>query len=82
MGYKIGGVHNHVKLEIHFFFMNFNSRGGVSKGTVEWILAMGLADLGDSRPALPEGRKYQMVKAQTWTDGICHTGFWGFFQAL
>ena len=30
--------------------------------TVQWILDMGLADLGDCRPALPKGRKYQMLK--------------------
>ena len=34
-------VHNHVKLEIHSFAMNFNS----GYCSVWWMLAMGLADL-------------------------------------
>ena len=51
----------HVKLEIHSFVKNFNSGGVFSKSTV-----YGLGrSLGDCRPALPEGRKCQMVKSQT-----------------
>ena len=47
-----------VKLEIHSFFMNLNSR--------EFLSGSCVVDTGYrlGRPAL-EGRKYQMVKTQT-----------------
>ena len=55
-------VRNHVKL-IHIV----TSRRGFSKGTVLCGgTSYGLGRyLGDCRPALPKGRKYQMVKTQT-----------------
>ena len=48
-------VRNHVKL-----MCVINSRRGFSKGT-----ALSGRSLGDCRPGLPKGRKYQMVKTQT-----------------
>ena len=60
-------VRNHVKLEIHLFLMNFNS-GGVSLRILHCVVDTGYelgGYLGDCRPALPKGQKYQMVKTQT-----------------
>ena len=66
--YKLEGpVRNHVKLEIYSFVMNFNSRGfslRVLYCVVDTGYGLGIS-LGDCRPALPEGRKYQIVKKQT-----------------
>ena len=60
-------VRNHVKLEICMFVMNFNS-GEFSLGVLYCVLDTGYElgrSLGDCRPALPEGQKYQTVKTQT-----------------
>ena len=64
---KVMGVRNHVKLEIRWFVMNFNS-GGFSLRVLYCVVGTGYGlcrPLGDCRPALPEGQKYQMVKTQT-----------------
>ena len=64
---KYKNMSNQVKLEIHLFVMNFNSRVFFSKSTVlcggYWLWAWQVS--GDCRPALLEGLKYQMVKIQT-----------------
>ena len=60
----LGYVRNHVKLEIRSFVMNFNSRG-FSLRVLYCVVDTGYGlgrSLGDCRPALPEGQKYQMVK--------------------
>ena len=91
-------VHNYVKLRVSLMVLYCVEDTGY-----------GLCrSLGDCRPALPKGQKYQMVKTQTeshirrpvvWTNrwqiwvffsfeflrgtaGICHTGLWGFSEAL
>ena len=56
-------VRNYFKLETRLFVMNFNSRG-ISVRVVYCVIDTGYG-LGDCRPALQEGRKYQMVKTQT-----------------
>ena len=57
----------HAKLEISSFVMNFNNRGFSLRVLCFMVnTGNGLAtSLGDYRTALPEGRKYQMVKTQT-----------------
>ena len=60
-------VWNHIKLEICLFVMNFNSRGfplRVLHCVVDTGYGLGRS-LGDCRPALMKGQKYQMVKTQT-----------------
>ena len=64
---NLGGVRNHFKLEIRSFVMNFNS-GGFSLRVLYCVVDTGYGlgrSLGDCRPALPKGQKYQMVKTQT-----------------
>ena len=64
---KKSHVHNQVKLEIRSFVMNFNRWEfslRVLYCVVDTVYGLGRS-LGDSRPALQEGRKYQMVKTQT-----------------
>ena len=60
-------VRNHVKLEIRSFVMNFNSEG-FSLRILYCVVDTGYGlgrSLGDCRPALPKGRKYQMVKTES-----------------
>ena len=60
-------MRNHVKLEIRSFVINFDS-GGFSLRVLYFMVDTGYGlgrSLGDCRPALPEGRKCQMVKTQT-----------------
>ena len=57
-------MRNHVKLEIRSFVMNFNSRG-FSLRILYCVVDTGYGlgrSLGNCIPAVPEGRKYQMVK--------------------
>ena len=64
---KVMGVRNHVKLEIRWFVMNFNS-GGFSLRVLYCVVDTGYGlgrSLGDCRPALLEGRKCQMVTTPT-----------------
>ena len=83
-------VRNHVKLGISLRVPYCVVDAGYGLGR----------SLGDCRPALPKGRKYQMVhKLIVWTNWwqiwvsfsfevcwgavwICHTGLWGFPEAL
>ena len=60
-------MRNHVKLEYCSFAMNFNS-GEFSLKVPYCVVDAGYVlgrSLGDYRPALLEGQKYQMVKTQT-----------------
>ena len=71
-------VHNHVKLEIRLFVTNFKS-GGFSLKVVYCVVDTGYGldrSLGNCRPTLPEGWKYQMVKTQT------ESHLWGYSEAL
>ena len=54
----------HVKLEIHSFVMIFNN-GRFSLRVLYFEVDTGYGlgrSMGDFRPALPKGQKYQMVK--------------------
>ena len=67
MKYEFEIMRNHVKLEICSFVMNFNS-GGFSLRLQYCVVDTGYGlgrSLGDCRPTLPEGQRYQMVKTQT-----------------
>ena len=60
-------VRNPVKLEIRSFVMNFNSRG-FSLRVLYCVVDTGYGlgrPLGDFRPTLTKGQKYQMVKTKT-----------------
>ena len=60
-------MRNHITLEICLFVMNFNS-GGVSLRILYCVVDTDYGfggSLGDCRPVLLKGRKYQMVKTQT-----------------
>jgi hypothetical protein len=60
-------VRNHVKLDICLFVMNFNSRG-FSLRVLYCVVDTGYGlgrSVGDCRPALLEGQKFQMVKTQS-----------------
>ena len=53
-----------MQLEIRSFVMNFNSGGfslRIPYCVVDTVFGLG-GYLGDCRPALPKGRKYQMVR--------------------
>ena len=59
-------MRNPVKLEICSFVMNFKS-GEFSLRILYCVVDTGYGlgrSLGDFRPALPKGQKYQMVKTQ------------------
>ena len=67
ISYNFTCMRNHVKLDIRSFVMNFKS-AGFSLRVLYCVVDTGYGlsrSLGDCRPALPKGRKYQMVKTQT-----------------
>ena len=67
ISYNFTCMRNHVKLDIRSFVMNFKS-AGFSLRVLYCVVDTGYGlsrSLGDCRPALPEGGKYQMVKTQT-----------------